>query len=562
MLSFVVFDADAIDSRSFPPRHAYLHGPDDLPLQADITLGDGVVRADSSAPHSAALVVQYHVGPVDSSPAPLGLLTLPTCLLPDRPEPYALAIELARHRIMLFLNKLEDWGLTDLNQDHPVMAQFERARQGFTAALVAQRDGDGAGGTRAGYNARAAELASKTIALAVDAGEGLTAIQAERQLRDRANGRIYAHAAAHYQKITQEPAPTGAPVVLAGSGQAVLPGTAQLGCAISPGQFHDGAQKFVQASCDFVAMPMRWVDMEPVEGKYSFANTDRWIEWTVRQAKLPVAAGPLVDFRPSCVPDWLYIWENDYETLRDLVVEHVQAVVTRYRRTVSRWTVASGLHVNTNFKVSFEQIMDLTRIAVLMVRKLHPASKIQIEIAQPWGEYHATNRRSLPPLLYAEALMQGGLNFDTLGLRVQMGHAQPGLSTRDLMTFSALLDRYAQFEKPLALTAIGAPGGTIPSLPYRPRAGAAAEAAYEPGFWRAPWSEAQQGEWLSRALTIAASKPFIQSVCWHELMDPPPNAAPPEMPHGGLLNAVGVPKPAAQRFLDLRKHIREGTLGG
>jgi tripartite-type tricarboxylate transporter receptor subunit TctC len=42
-------------------------------------------------------------------------------------------------------------------------------------------------------------------------------------------------------------------------------------------------------------MPMRWIDMEPAEGKYDFSATDRWIEWAVRAAKLPVVGGPLIE---------------------------------------------------------------------------------------------------------------------------------------------------------------------------------------------------------------------------------------------------------------------------
>lgn len=567
MLKFVVFENDGMTARNFPPRHAYLVGPDDLPLQGDVVFDGELVRGITTGGHSTALSVQFEVGKPELVPDPndattdaagIGLLTIPTCLLPDRDEPYLLTIELARHRIMLFLNKLEDWGLFDLPSDHPVLRQFDTAREAFTKALVAQRaNSEGSSnGTSGAYNASADRLAAQTVALAIDAGEQLALIQADRQIKDRLSGASYRAAAAHYTKLTQEKLAPGSPVLIAGAGGVVLPGPPQIGCAISPGQFTEPMQRTAAGMCDFVVMPMRWVDMEPGEGKYVWAQTDRWIEWAVRTAKLPVFGGPLVDFRPSCVPEWLYIWENDYETLRDLVFEHVQSVVTRYRRTVTRWTVCSGLNVNTNFKVSFDQIMDLTRMCVLLVRKLHPTAKIQLEIAQPWGEYHAANRRSLPPLLYAEAIIQTGLSIDAIGLRLQMGHAQPGLSTRDLMTLSALLDRYANFEKPLVVSAIGAPSASIPAGSYKPRAGSESESAHEPGSWRGAWNEHQQADWLTKALTICCSKPYVHSVCWHELADAPGDA--PEMPFGGLLSSSGVPKPAALRLMQLRQAIREG----
>ena len=146
---------------------------------------------------------------------------------------------------------------------------------------------------------KADKSASQALALAINAGEGLSLIQADRQIKARLSGKQYADARAHLLRLTPEAPP--------------------------------------------------WVDLEPREGSYSFGPTDKWIEWAVRTAKVPVVAGPVIDFRASSTPDWLYIWENDYETLRDLVIEHMQAVVTRLRRTITRLTAASGLHVFTNF---------------------------------------------------------------------------------------------------------------------------------------------------------------------------------------------------------------------
>lgn len=552
MLSFVTFEGDGIEPREFPPRHAYLHGPDELPLQADVTMSQGHVLCQFDANHSKGLVVQVALDGAE----PLGLLTLPTCLLPDRQRPYLLPLELARHQIMLFLNKLEDWQLTDLSPESATMLRFEEARAGFTASLVAQRAPAAQG--HAGYSDEASRAAIRTLAQAVDAGERLALIQAERQLAERASGKAHEDAAAHFRRITQESVAPGAPVVVPGGSGVVLSGPAQVGCAVGPGTTGEAAQRAVASCCDFIAMPMRWNDMEPREGKYAFTGTDRWIEWAVRTAKIPVHAGPLVDFRASCVPDWLYIWENDYETLRDLVIEHIQSIVTRYRRTVNRWTAVSGLNVNTNLKLPLESALDLTRVAVLVVRKLQPQAKVQVEIAQPWGEYHAYNRRSIPPLAYAEALVQMGLPIDAIGLRIQMGHAQPGLSTRDMLSFSALLDRYAQLEKPLAITAVGCPSAPIAPAPYQPRAGLAAEDPYEPGRWRGSWSEAQQAVWLERVVAICCGKPSVQSVCWHDLADPAPGQTPPEMPFGGLLNSAGTPKPALARLSLVRQAARSG----
>jgi len=556
MLNFAVFDPDGTPTQAFPLRHAHLFGVDDLAFQATIAVEPGRISCQKNSSETAGLNIQLDVPaqPGVAGGTSLGLLTLQTCLLPERDEPYLLSLELARHRIMLFLNKLEEWGMTDLPGDDPIMVQFEQARLVFTQALVADRPDTGP--AAAAMRSKADAQAWRALALGIDASEKLAARHAERQVPRRLAGDLYRDAVYHYTKLTGDPPPQGASISIPGTGTTVVPVQPTVGVAINPNVFNEATQRVVGQCADFITMPMRWADMEPAEGKYHFAPTDRWIEWAVRSARVPVVAGPILDLRPSAVPEFLYIWENDYETFREMVAEHVQQIVTRYRRTILRWTVASGLQVNSNFKFSFDQIIDLTKVCVMLVRKLHPTAKIQLEIDQPWGEYYSRQRRSMPPLFYTETVLQAGLPIDVIGLRVQMGMPEQGRSTRDLMAFSALLDRYAAFEKPTAITAIGAP-----SLPLSPEAeDVIAEERGElhhAGRWRSEWSETSQAEWAARAFAIAASKPSVISVCWQELMDVPPDAK-PEMPGGGLLTTAGVPRAVASRLAGIRQALREG----
>jgi hypothetical protein len=477
----------------------------------------------------------------------VSLVTLQTCLLPDREKPYLLSLELARHRLMLILNKLEDWALFDLPPTDPGLATFERARQAFTAAVVEQGVPDPSGRV---YTPRADALAREALALAVEAGELLTLTQARAQFSKRMSGELAAAAA----RISAPPtALTDHEVAesrnaLLGSVGVILPTPPQVGCVVSPEQFTPALQKACTACCDFLTMPMRWVDMEPTEGRYVFSKTDRWIEWAIRTARLPLVGGPIVDFRRGCVPEWLYIWEHDYETLRELVYEHVKTLVTRYRRTVGTWTVASGLHVSSNFTLSLEQVMDLTRLAVMVVRKLQPSAKVQVQIDQPWGEYFAvSNTRAMPPLMYAEMLGQAGVNPDLFALRIEMGQAEAGRSTRDLMALSALLDRFAGLERPISVAAVSAP-----SAPPEPDdLGLSGE--QDPGHWRRPWSPEAQAAWMTRVLAVCASKPYVHSVAWHEMYDA---AKPGDDRHDGLLDRDLKPKPALTRLAEIRAAIK------
>jgi hypothetical protein len=557
MLRFLIFDGER-PAGEFSLRHACLIGPEGVPAAGEVRFHDGLIECAKTNSEAAGLALQIPLderaraalGSDGEGLPTLGVLTLQTCLLPERDAPYLLSLELARHRLMVFLNKLEEWQLFDHPDAKDVLSTFEQARLAFTEALVAQHDETDQPETH-GYSAQADRLAMRSLWLGVEAGDQLALLAARCEFVARCDGSQYDAVLA---EVSEGPPVRGKhPPVIASSSRigVTLPDRPLVGCAISPSTPPTTAQTLAHESCDFVTMPMRWLEMEPSEGRYAFQQTDRWIEWAVRKAKKPVFAGPLIDFRPSCVPEWLYIWENDYETLRELVYEHMKNLVTRYRRTIQRWTVVSGLHTNTNFQLSFDQMMDLTRICVMVVRKLQPAAKVLIEIVQPWGEYYTHNRRSMPPILYAEMCAQAGIVVDAFALRVQMGQPEPGQSTRDLMAFSAMLDRYAMLDKPIAISGMGVPSES------RPGADAPELADRFPGSYRRPWSQEAQADWLSNAMSIAAAKPFVQSVCWHEIADLPVAA---EMHSGGLISGSDTPKLAADRLRAVRASVAAATL--
>lgn len=568
MLAFRVFDSYSGPGRALDLTQAYAFGQDDVPISAAVIQENDLIRIERTGSDAAGLALQMAVRLPDGKGS-LGMLVVQTCLLPDRAEPYTLSLELARHRIMLFLNKLEDWDFFDLAADDPVMQTFERARQTFTNALVTAN----AHATPADL-VRADSLAQDALALAIDAGERLTLMNAQRTLPLRQSGQLYARAAQRLEALTQEAPSTGVPITLPGEHLTVLPGVAQIGCAISPVSVSEPVAKALTSVCDFVTMPMRWLELEPGEGEHAFGPTDRWIEWAVKVAKIPVVGGPLLDFRINSTPDWLYIWENDYETLREMIYEHVQTVVTRYRRTISRWTICSGLNTGTSFKLSPEQIMDLTRSCAFIVRKLHPQARIQVEISQPWGEYFALNRRSVPPLMYADTLIQAGVPFDIIALRLQLAQPLPGQMTRDLMSISAMLDRFASLDRPIAITAAGCPSEVLhPAAPPSRRAANANPFADEtdnddatvdsgpilnPGSWRKPWNEATQADWLAQVVALCAAKPGVASVCWQDMVEVTGRSHPPEMSGGGLITSSGAPKAALAKLALIRAALRDG----
>jgi GH35 family endo-1,4-beta-xylanase len=511
MLKFRVVADDSAD----PPlvlRNAHLLGADNIAVRGSIHLDGSIITCDKRAAGPAALALQVHVGDV-------GEVTVQTCLLPDRDEPYLLYLELARHRLMLLLAKQEDWMMFDLAPDHPAMRRLHLARTCFVKALNAIDD-----------TAQAQRLARESLAAATDASEELALAHAESVYTRRQNGNFR---------------------------------RAVLGCGAALDQTSETIRKSLSANFDYVALPTRWRRIEPQEQQHDWSLLDNWAEWACR-TRMAVLAGPVVSFCPRCSPDWLGVMDHDYETIRDIIYEHVERVVSRYRNVVTLWNVVSGIHTNSQLNLSLEQLTDLTRMAVMLVKKIQPTAKTLVEITHPFGEYYATNPRSIPPMIYADMVLQSGMPVDAFGVRLLMGQPVDGQYTRDLMQTSALLDRFSGLGKPLHLTAVAVPSEPVELDLAKPPSNHSRSGPHHPpddnsGYWRKPWSPLVQSHWLEAFYNIALSKPFVDSIAWLDLADHE-NA---ELPNAGLAMSNLKAKGAFHRVTSIRKALHaEYALGG
>ncbi|MCA9249692.1 MAG: endo-1,4-beta-xylanase, partial [Phycisphaerales bacterium] len=312
-------------------------------------------------------------------------------------------------------------------------------------------------------------------------------------------------------------------------------------------------RELIPKSCDFISIPFSWRDIEPREKELNWQATDDWIDWASRH-HIPVRGSGLVSFTKSNVPDWLYIWEHDFEAIRDLVYEHLTRVIKRYGQYVSVWDVISGIHAANCFQFNFEQLMELTRMAVSVAKQTAPRSLAVIDIVMPWGEYYANNQRTIPPMLYAEMVMQNGLNFDAFGVQCCLGVGAEGRYVRDIFSISSMLDRFANFGKPVHVTGIQVP--SAPSV----GAGDAWEgkvAASAGGAWHRDWSPEIQRAWMRRVYHIALSKPFIESLTWQDFCEDNAHF----LPHAGLVCADGKPKPAYEELVEIKRDLGGDTDG-
>jgi GH35 family endo-1,4-beta-xylanase len=453
MLRFAVYDENG-PAREWPLVNAHLLGPGDQATSGEISFEKGWIVCKTRAAHTVALALAHDAGSA-------GRLSLQTCLLPDRDRPYDLTLELARHRIKMFIAKSEEWQLFELAPEHRAVRRWEKARSIFSEALVLDDP----------LEREAA--AGRALTTAIEATEALALTHADMFL---------------HWRFTNRPAPA----------------TTR--------------------------------ELEVEEGKFRWEPIDRWLEWARKEGK-PVVLGPLLDFSKRALPKWMYVWQHDFNTCRDLVYEQVERVVHRYKSLVAIWNIASGVNVNDNFQFTAEQMIDLTRMSNLIARQARRGARTMIELAQPFGEYCATNKNALGPYTFVERCMQEGIRIDCVGLQLLFGD-RGGHVSRDLAQVSDLVDRFAFLEMPVVVSAMGVPDEVVDE---------------QGGWWHRRWTPEVQSSWTARMFGIALSKPFVESVVWTDLYDHP--AAEPA--HGGLVTATGQPKPALGRLISARKTLKK-----
>lgn len=500
MLKFRTYEQNRPAS-SLTLRNAHMLGADGNAMRAEVFVEDGIIVCDRRETGNAALALQHRIGD-------LGEFTLRTCLLPEREQPYLLNVELARHRMLLLLSKQEDWAIYELEKDHPATKRIEAAKRLFTEALSRQREDPD----------KAEQLAMDCLIAAIDGSEELALAHSEILLNRRKTN----------QTLPRHPI---------GGGVALEPA-------------HERLRAGLAGNFDYVQLPTPWRMLVPEERDFDFTRMDAWVDWASR-AKIPIIAGPLICFDTYSLPDWIFIWEHDYDTIRDLIYEFVQKIVGRYGNYVSVWNVTAGLHVNNHFSLNLDQIMDLTRMTVTQVKKLRPNARALIELREPFGEYYFNNPRTIPPLTYADLIADSSLNFDGFSVRFLMGQAISGEYTRDLMQISAMLDEFSGFSKPVYLS-MAVPSEPVTSMMIA-RSDMDEPVDDDCGFWRRPWSPTVQSHWLAAIGQIAMSKPFVEGVAWNEICDHQDM----QLPLGGLVTESLQPKQAFKRLLHFRKQLSE-----
>lgn len=496
----------------FNVRGACVMGAESVPVEGRISFVEGLLRVETpieaavepgeEAQNAYGVALLWDAGEV-------GSYILETTRLPHRTEPYVLNVELARHRLMRLLHKQEDWNLWDDQGLGPAAGEALRkvrdAQMRFAEALGKLHE-----------PASAATISDDALAMALEASEELALCQAEASLGRRRSS---------------------------SSGLSRV----MLGVRADPSVHNAKYRGTLARFFDYSIVPVSWRQLQPEEDRFETESADLTIEFLARN-RVPIIAGPLVDLSEGQVPEWLFIYENDFESLRDLAFDYVRSVVTRYRRIVRVWSVVCGLHASNGFGLSFEQMIELTRLLVGQVKSVNAQAKTLVTVRMPHGEYLCQpggNGPGVSPQLYAEMVAQSGVECDGFGIEIEMGVPRRGYFCRDLFQISAMLDRFAGLGKPVFITSVACPDRNQSPDGLNP---------IDAGRWRGEWSSERQAKWLRAVYRVALSKGFVENVAWADLSDI--EATHTRMPGSGLLDDMLRPKPAFEAVQEMRRAFR------
>ncbi len=295
-------------------------------------------------------------------------------------------------------------------------------------------------------------------------------------------------------------------------------------------------QQFLSAF-NGAALSIRWKDVEATEGEFDWESTDKLIDWC-QENQMKVCAGPLFKMDRVNLPDWCYLWDEDFDQLQRYVARFLEAVVQRYSSRVHVWDCASAVNLPGEMDLGEEERLKLAVLSIETVRRAAPRTPVIIRFDQPWGEYLVNVDMELSPLHFADALVRAQVGIAGVGIDINLGYWPGGTVPRDMIEISRMIDRWSLLGVPL-MVGISAPSHAPEE---EPEGILLPEGATPPN---AEW----QADCVKHLLPLLLCKPNIHGVVWNRFTDQSQH----RLPFAGLIDAEGQAKPALEIFANVRE---------
>ncbi len=470
----------------------YMAGIENIPWQSHAIRIDNQLIIDREVDESGCLFVPWNV-------KGHGQLTLSTASVMERENAYNLPVELARGTINRIRNQLAAWEPQGFTPSPELQHQLQMATVCFSRAATGQQDPE-----------QAADQAEEALVHALDAID---------RLNDDFSTQVLALRHQQMPKL---------PTLLVGSlGQSSL----------SAEQVKHFRSAFNSAVVSF-----NWHDIETNENEHDWSTADKQVEWC-RATGMKVCGGPLLRLTKGHLPDWIYLWEDDFDEIRQYALQYVQAVVQRFRGMVHIWHCAAAMNTPGTLSLPEEYKLKITVDAIQTVAQVDPKAPIVVSFNQPWAEYLAEEDLDLSPLHFADALVRADLGVAGIGLEINLGYWPGGTLMREMLEMNRLIDFWSQLGLPLLVML------TVPSS-TEPDAQARQDSVPVPDSFPGGISPQSQMEYIQRLVPLLLAKQSIHGVVWNQLCDSHPH----DFAHGGLFDAAQEPKPALEVLAKLRQN--------
>ena len=469
-------------------------GPDNMPWPTEVRVDARQLSVRRDVDESGCLVAPWEVNGA-------GRLMTSSATLMERDSPYNFPIEMARGKVNQLRCQAADWRSGGLQVPAPLMQKIRDTSLTFGHAAT-QMPTD-----------QAVQKAQAALAQGYATAEELVRVYIDQVFQVR-----------HQRQDKLE---------------------TTLGCRLGSSLPEGAAADLLPGLCNAVTLPLSWKDIEPAEANYVWEPHDALLDWAEAQG-LPITAGPLIDFSPNQLPQWLWLWQRDLHSIASFMCDYVETAVKRYHGRIRNWQLTAASNCASVLSLGEDELLWLTVRLAEAARQIDSGLELVIGIAQPWGEYMALEDRTHSPFIFADTLIRAGLNLAAVDMEWVMGVTPHGSYCRDLLEASRLLDLYALLGVPLQVTlAYPSSADVDPNAENELGVGA--------GHWHGGYSPAVQADWAEAFGAVSLCKPYVRSVSWAAFED----AVPHIYPHCGLIDAQGTAKPALAKLRGLReRHLR------
>ncbi|MEX0586974.1 MAG: endo-1,4-beta-xylanase, partial [Pirellulales bacterium] len=284
-------------------QRIYMSGLDRVPWNTHVTAASDGILVERAVSDSGNLYVPW-------SSASFGEITLTTGSLMERDKPYHLEVELARGKVNQVRSQMAEWQAIGLTPPQTLLDQLHQAVELFSLAATSQNE-----------PAVAAGHAQRAIEAAIQAAMTLGSTFTEQAL------------AARYRQTARL--------------------STNLGAHLGNAPLDDATGKLVRASFNTAAISLGWRDVEATQGHVDWSVADAQVAWCQTHG-LRMYGGPLVRLDSQGLPDWLYLWEGDFDNVLDFLSEHTERTIQRYKGKVEVWVCS--MRVNVGSMLSLREV--------------------------------------------------------------------------------------------------------------------------------------------------------------------------------------------------------------